>query len=392
VEWRKNWAEINNDMFEYLKLDVRIDHRSYKEQGIDREPMIHMGHAAAAMERKGVKTDRGDYNRAVRKRNAEREARTAEQSKEESGEDDDESSVLKKERIEQRGSIRKLGQSLKAGEAAKIAKEKHERHKRDEDRQELEENYVTLYKKRSELSSKIPVENRVFPPALQLAKDLRALQARLAELQKNRQNLRLWEWAKKKEIDKEIVQVEQKIKYTQDYFRSKYHSEPSSVHAAANYRKRKKRVKSAEIRKIEEKMQAIKLAYHTQKLLADARPDHQQIEELREKMSLNGKFGLPRSAKGSCRLLRSKNATDMRHFDNNHNDARMRHFDDNHNDQSVRESIEHQKILRSLNTITEEDFQRVVKNLPENQAKILIENKRQNESTAKAITQNRPDP
>ncbi|MCL2311636.1 MAG: MobA/MobL family protein, partial [Firmicutes bacterium] len=73
LEWRKNWAEINNSALKWLGFDVRIDHRSYKEQGIDREPMVHMGHKAWALEKKGVKTDRGNYNRAVQQRNAERE-------------------------------------------------------------------------------------------------------------------------------------------------------------------------------------------------------------------------------------------------------------------------------------------------------------------------------
>jgi hypothetical protein len=72
LKWRKSWADINNCFFEEKGLDVRIDHRSYKEQGIDREPTIHLGHEAWALEKKGVRTRKGDYNREVERRNRER--------------------------------------------------------------------------------------------------------------------------------------------------------------------------------------------------------------------------------------------------------------------------------------------------------------------------------
>jgi hypothetical protein len=51
----------------------------YKEQGIDKEPMIHLGVEASAKEKRGVRTRRGDINRERQKRNQEREAqKTAE--------------------------------------------------------------------------------------------------------------------------------------------------------------------------------------------------------------------------------------------------------------------------------------------------------------------------
>ncbi|MCM1237595.1 MAG: MobA/MobL family protein, partial [Ruminococcus flavefaciens] len=45
------------------------DNRSFKEQGIDREPTIHIGAIANALERKGVQTERGNINREIVKRN-----------------------------------------------------------------------------------------------------------------------------------------------------------------------------------------------------------------------------------------------------------------------------------------------------------------------------------
>ncbi|MDR2699424.1 MAG: MobA/MobL family protein, partial [Nitrososphaerota archaeon] len=72
LEWRESWADVNNRMFERKELDERIDHRSYKSCGIDKEPMVHLGYEAAALERKGIKTEKGNHNREVQRRNAER--------------------------------------------------------------------------------------------------------------------------------------------------------------------------------------------------------------------------------------------------------------------------------------------------------------------------------
>jgi hypothetical protein len=69
LEYRRAWTHIINNTFERKGLDERIDHRSYKEQGLDREPTIHLGHKAAALERQGIRTKLGDYNREVRQRN-----------------------------------------------------------------------------------------------------------------------------------------------------------------------------------------------------------------------------------------------------------------------------------------------------------------------------------
>ena len=58
-EARKEWSLQANRALERSGHEARIDHRSLKAQGIDREPTQHLGPASAAMERKGIKTDRG---------------------------------------------------------------------------------------------------------------------------------------------------------------------------------------------------------------------------------------------------------------------------------------------------------------------------------------------
>jgi hypothetical protein len=64
-EWRAAWADTVNGYFEKIKNETRIDHRSYKRQGIDQIPTVHLGVAAAQMERRGIRTERGNINREI---------------------------------------------------------------------------------------------------------------------------------------------------------------------------------------------------------------------------------------------------------------------------------------------------------------------------------------
>jgi hypothetical protein len=64
-EWRESWSVAVNSFLEQKSIDERIDHRSYARQGIDKVPTIHLGAAVCQMERKGIKTDRGNHNRNV---------------------------------------------------------------------------------------------------------------------------------------------------------------------------------------------------------------------------------------------------------------------------------------------------------------------------------------
>lgn len=56
--WRARFAQLQNQHLERAGLAVRVDHRSLKAQGIEREPTIHLGPAAAGFERRtGKKSD-----------------------------------------------------------------------------------------------------------------------------------------------------------------------------------------------------------------------------------------------------------------------------------------------------------------------------------------------
>lgn len=64
-EWRAAWADICNRALEQNGHAERIDHRSYARQGIDQIPTVHLGVAASAMEKRGIRTERGNLNREI---------------------------------------------------------------------------------------------------------------------------------------------------------------------------------------------------------------------------------------------------------------------------------------------------------------------------------------
>ena len=67
--WREQWAAMCNTKFEEKGLPERIDHRSYERQGVDILPTIHEGPAVRQMEAKGIRTDKGDFNRWIKATN-----------------------------------------------------------------------------------------------------------------------------------------------------------------------------------------------------------------------------------------------------------------------------------------------------------------------------------
>ncbi len=68
--WREQWAAMCNAKFEEKGIGERIDHRSYERQGIDLLPTIHEGPAVRQMAAKGIRTDKGEFNRWVKATNA----------------------------------------------------------------------------------------------------------------------------------------------------------------------------------------------------------------------------------------------------------------------------------------------------------------------------------
>lgn len=65
---REMWVDTANKVLAQYHLPL-MDARSYKDQGLDQQPTIKMGVEATAMERRGITTEKGDTNRAIKARN-----------------------------------------------------------------------------------------------------------------------------------------------------------------------------------------------------------------------------------------------------------------------------------------------------------------------------------
>jgi len=73
--WRSAWADIQN---EHLRRHLgpgapQVSHLSLAEQGSDREPGVHLGPAASALERKDIASERGEQNRDTEAHNRKRQ-------------------------------------------------------------------------------------------------------------------------------------------------------------------------------------------------------------------------------------------------------------------------------------------------------------------------------
>jgi hypothetical protein len=69
-KWRKDLADTVNRVNEQMGLtENHWEHRSFKEQGLDILPQIHLGEKASALERAGINSERGNINREIIKHN-----------------------------------------------------------------------------------------------------------------------------------------------------------------------------------------------------------------------------------------------------------------------------------------------------------------------------------
>ncbi len=65
IECRERIANRINQSLELANVQKQVSHLSYKDQGIDKIPTKHLGKSATFLERKGIQTEIGDYNRSV---------------------------------------------------------------------------------------------------------------------------------------------------------------------------------------------------------------------------------------------------------------------------------------------------------------------------------------
>jgi Ti-type conjugative transfer relaxase TraA len=71
-EWRERWAELANARLLELGHDIRIDHRSYVDQGIDLEPQHKIGPAGVRREDREQDAERAAEHREIAQRNGDK--------------------------------------------------------------------------------------------------------------------------------------------------------------------------------------------------------------------------------------------------------------------------------------------------------------------------------
>ncbi|WP_425998111.1 Ti-type conjugative transfer relaxase TraA [Caulobacter sp. DWR1-3-2b1] len=71
-DWRGAWSEHVNERLAQLGIEARVDHRSFKDQGIDLEPQDKIGPAGARRDDRGETAQRAQDHRDLARRNGER--------------------------------------------------------------------------------------------------------------------------------------------------------------------------------------------------------------------------------------------------------------------------------------------------------------------------------
>jgi len=321
--WRESWADVNNRKFEEKGFDERIDHRSYKDRGIDREPMLHLGVEASRLEKQGIRTRRGDINREIQKRNEERALEKAQQ---------------EQETTEITANITNEAVAVNENPAVdELMLEKTAEHLN-----KLRNYYTTLEKGLSEL---IPERNEIRQEIPRLTfraenieehtQNIEVLQGKITELQEVRQNLNFLQWKKKQEVNEALEQAQQDARQEKIFFKNRFCIDPSQAPEEVKRIQEKVRKKEADlmtkntaILDIMDTQDKVLLGYHTQKLLAETRHDKDRLDELLQQM--------------------------------------------NKTPETVRDRLLQERIDRRLNIIPEESFQKVIEKLPQEHAQTLI--------------------
>ncbi|MDR0470236.1 MAG: MobA/MobL family protein [Nitrososphaerota archaeon] len=310
--WRESWANINNRKFEEKGLAERIDHRTLEAQGIDREPTIHMGHTAWALEKKGVQTERGNINRDIKRRNDERAAK-AETERKDDPQDNNATPKNKLPALRKWGgsaerdilmsvkhSMRELEQHLKDEKAAQIAEKLQQQRAAREEAQkitkhlnELEKNYITtdneinaLTDVRDEANYHLPSLNYRLENIDEHTQNTETVQNRHTTLRQQRKKAHFWEIRLKRDLDRKIEQVEDKLLDARAHFKVRYGIEPEQAPQEIKRIEEKiktytdKLKKAAQIPELSKKLKDIEKEYHKQKILIQTHPDKELIEKL----------------------------------------------------------------------------------------------------------------
>jgi hypothetical protein len=260
-EWRENWATACNRRLR--EVEHHIDHRTLKAQGIDREPTIHMGHEAWNMEKKGIRTKRGDRNRAIIARNESR----------------------KPERI------------------AEHMHELREQHF-------LLDNEITeLQKLTAQASQEMNIARAKAEDLSERAEYIEILKNQLEELQAERRSMSIFQ--NKKAIDEQIQRTQKDYDYAAEYFEYAYKIKPEHAgeeierleKIAESKKHLKDRLQSKLTSLIEEQDKTV-LQYQRCKIYADLSHDKQKIYDRLSELEQQSR---PHKQSAQYVIMREKN-------------------------------------------------------------------------------------
>lgn len=240
LAWRKNWADICNEWFQAKGLDERIDHRTLEAQGVDREPTIHVGPTAQAMERSGRISERGRENRDIAARN----------------------DILTAEKLA--GYLHELKEGYRVIER-EISSLKHE--------QTTTNHEIRLLS--------VQIED-----IQEQAEHIQSLETRLDSLRVERQGVGLF--ADRRDIDKQIERLEYSQGQARSFFTRSFNIEPEQVTSAvARLETRIAEVEqqsTPHIAPLVDMQKEIEREYKDACLVADLRPDRREVFTHLEKL------------------------------------------------------------------------------------------------------------
>jgi archaellum component FlaC len=366
VDWREDWADKTNRMLEQKGLEERIDHRTLKAQGIDREPTIHMGAEATALERRGIRTELGDYNREIKRRNQERAVQQenagflqvlerVEKSLEARKTAKTAQPIEKQRLYETETSLDapSLEEQLKAEKATQHVEKMQEQRKARELAEinprmdEIENEFFAFKWELRGLKEDCIAIRRDIPPLEYRAENIDEYVQIVNEKQKATEHPRQerlkahwWEFEKKTHWDEQIRKADRDFEFARQYFTRKFKIEPEQAPAEIDrlqkiVRKKELEIaqKEARMNKIDERQEVLKTEYQALKLRKDVYRDREQERAHDEELAKIVQIQI----------------------------------------QSARERQIHEQIIHELNTITEEGFQKALEKLSYEEAQTLIE-------------------
>ena len=291
-EWRENWAIECNKSLENHDIKERIDHRSYKDQGINKEPTVHLG-KAHKLEKRGIDSERGNLNREIQELNAlksefeqiKKEYMELQQGAQETPIEEEPDKKILPEEKEKKNPDAEIPEAISTAE--RKAKKMHtlkvmyvkteiEIQRNHELREQLQKEKLQLERTADKIIGRID--------------NLNTYSSRIQELSEKKQGLNLFKGKEKKQLEEQIKSLEAMIKKEKEYLYLEFDISPDKAAGKIkdmenqykeNYSKiNSQMLPTSELEQLKHELSFIELEYKKEKILLEANPDKQSVEEL----------------------------------------------------------------------------------------------------------------